>query len=76
MPTLDQTIERLLLLVNDPDPVSEETIRSCVDGYLAGSSGFTIDVPRELAEKFKERILLPTERSEQILKIIKKREGR
>ena len=39
------------------------------DGYLAGFSGFT-NARSDLAEKFEERVLLATERSEQIRKII------
>ena len=71
MPTVDKTIEELFLLVIYPGPVSEERIRSSVDGYLAGFSGFT-NARSDLAEKFKERVLLITERSEQIQKIIEK----
>jgi hypothetical protein len=74
MPTSTKTIEELLVLVIYPSPVSEERIRSSVDGYLAGFSGFT-NARSDLAEKFKERVLLATERSEQIRKIIEKGEG-
>jgi hypothetical protein len=56
MPTLDKT-------------VSEERIRSSGGRLSSGFSGFT-NARSELAEKIKERVLLATERSEQIRKII------
>jgi hypothetical protein len=74
MPTLDKTIEELLVLVIYPSPVSEEGYVARADGYLAGFSGFT-NARSDPAEKFKERVLLATERSEQIRKIIEKGEG-
>jgi hypothetical protein len=53
MPTLDQTIRALLLLLDSPDPVSDETIRGWVDNYLIQFSGFAMDYRRELAAKSK-----------------------
>jgi hypothetical protein len=47
-----------------------------VDSYLAGFSGFKVAQARDdLAEKFSERALRATERSELILKLIENGEG-